>query len=893
MTEQTSERPSLELDNKSEQGFCSTFKALPEKDPNTIRVFERSGGEFYSVHGEDALYIANIFYKTTTVLKYLGGPAGSNKSLPSCTLSRTNAEIFLRDALLKYNLKIEIWFQDSDKKSIPASYPWTLKINASPGNLQKVEDMLFSNTDISESSTIMAVQLKTSGSEKVLGVAYIDASQRTIGVCEFVDNDAYSLLESLIVQLSVKECLIQANENTKNHELSEIYKTILRCNTVATEAKRGMYDTSDLEQDLNRLLGEENSVATKHEFDLKASMSSVAALLKYLSLLSDDSNFGNYTLHEHKLSQFMKLDAAAVEALNLVPTNEDEKRQDLIQIFYDDMSIRDTLKNTHMRSVPDLRRMTKRFKSGKGSLQDMVRIYQVVIKLPALISALEDADTDTQLLQDIFIKPFKDCSEKLQKLQELVETTIDMEMLDRHEFIVKPDFDQNLQDIKQNMDRALNEMSDEHVKVADRLNLEEASRIRNKKAQYIELTTQKNGVYFTTPAFREFSQEYKDLSKSYEKAQSALVKEVLGIVNTYCPMLEIANGIFAHLDVICSLAEASATAPIPYVRPKITEGDQFILNESRHPCIEVQEGVSFIPNDVKMIRGKSEFEIITGPNMGGKSTYIRQIGAIALMAQVGCFVPCAEAEICIFDCVLARVGAGDAQLKGVSTFMAEMLEMSSILKTATRKSLIIVDELGRGTSTYDGFGLAWAISEHIITKLGSFCLFATHFHELTTLAKKYPGVHNLNVTAYIGPGMDAHSAYQTDYLTIVGVCEQSFGIHVAELANFPGSVVRLSKKKAEELEEFENKASGTPDKDTSIISKTQPSNSNKDSHPHSGSTIAKGNEFIEDFLREFASTPNLKTLSPESLTNRVDELLQKHSQTIQDNSWLREIIDTL
>lgn len=331
---------------------------------------------------------------------------------------------------------------------------------------------------------------------------------------------------------------------------------------------------------------------------------------------------------------------------------------------------------------------------------------------------------------------------------------------------------------------------------------------------------------------QSFRREHDQLSSNYDRTQHGLVQEVVNVAASYCPLIEQLASVLSHLDVIVSFAHASVHAPIPYVRPRIHPRGtgNTVLKASRHPCLEMQDDVNFITNDVSLVRNESSFLIITGPNMGGKSTYIRQIGVVALMAQTGCFVPCEEAELTIFDSILARVGASDSQLKGISTFMAEMLETANILKSATSESLIIIDELGRGTSTYDGFGLAWAISQHIITEINCFALFATHFHELTALQEKHPNaVRNLHVVAFIGndDGADAdkdvvmddtptspEEAQRARQVTLLyqvepGICDQSFGIHVAELVRFPQKVVNMARQKARELEDF---SSANPDK---------------------------------------------------------------------------------
>ena len=222
------------------------------------------------------------------------------------------------------------------------------------------------------------------------------------------------------------------------------------------------------------------------------------------------------------------------------------------------------------------------------------------------------------------------------------------------------------------------------------------------------------------------------------------------------------------------------------------------LVESRHPLIEVADPSSCIANGCNMIPGKSNLQIITGPNMGGKSTYIRQIATCILLAHVGCFIPATSANIPLIDCIIARVGASDHQLRGISTFMAEMLEASCMLKTATENSFIIMDELGRGTSTNEGFGFAWAIAEYLAKEINCLCLFATHFHEMTDMEKELPNVKNLYVSA-LAEGEKLTMLYKIKE----GVIDRSYGIHVAEMLKFPEEVLSEARQLAEELENFQ------------------------------------------------------------------------------------------
>jgi DNA mismatch repair protein MutS len=245
----------------------------------------------------------------------------------------------------------------------------------------------------------------------------------------------------------------------------------------------------------------------------------------------------------------------------------------------------------------------------------------------------------------------------------------------------------------------------------------------------------------------------------------------------------------AEVDSISALAETAFLGR--YVRPRVSSSDVLSIKDGRHPVLEkILKGKEFVCNDCLMNGSDRRIFIITGSNMAGKSTFIRQVALITIMAQMGSFVPAAAAEIGIVDRIFTRVGASDRLYQGMSTFMVEMVETANILNNATDRSLIVLDEVGRGTSTFDGVSIAWAVVEHIVQELkGAKALFATHYHELTELSEVMTGVHNYHLSVQEW-GEEIIFLYKVEK----GSCDESFGIHVAKLAGMPATVVKRAKE---------------------------------------------------------------------------------------------------
>jgi DNA mismatch repair protein MutS len=315
--------------------------------------------------------------------------------------------------------------------------------------------------------------------------------------------------------------------------------------------------------------------------------------------------------------------------------------------------------------------------------------------------------------------------------------------------------------------------------------------------QYIRKQTIANGERFITPELKEMEGKILGAEERSVKLEYELFQRVREQVLEQLPRLQKTAAALAQLDVLAAFAETARMHN--YCRPEIGEEGIIEIRDGRHPVLEqMPSGERFVPNDISLDHSERQLLLITGPNMAGKSTFIRQVALITLMAHAGSFVPAASARIDMVDRIFTRIGASDDLARGQSTFMVEMSETANILNNATSRSLIILDEIGRGTSTFDGLSLAWSIVEHLHNVVGAKTLFATHYHELTELAARLPRVKNGNVAV-----REWNDQIVFLRKIVPGATDKSYGIQVARLAGVPKTVLERAREILGNLEESE------------------------------------------------------------------------------------------
>ncbi len=790
----------------------------------------------------------------------LHAPNGNSlKPLDSLTFDRNMARKLTSDALFSMGKHVELYEVSPDgRPNLTAKgTPGALGELESSILISRstVQEAAHSESDY----TVLAVKVRTAKGNKILGIACWDLSKRRLSLSEIQEDSLFSTLESVVVGTNAKE-VVFCEGDLADMEKEKITEVLEQCHAAMSVKPRAVFSqtNSHIALDLETLSG--SKISLSKFLDLKLACVAASGLLRYSNIHEDAQLEGKVRIEELANRKFLQLDSAALKALNVFPRPGDSsktssifglmnctktamgartlrrwltqplqnidainKRLDLVTTFFNDRTMCASLRQDFLRKITDVDAMCNRFtrqKGSKASLSDMVTLYQCSVRLPSIIRCLEHS---SDLIKATFVGPFLELSKELSNFEKLVETTIDLERVDSGEFLVNPGVNEALVDLRRELDNVEHKIKVDLRSIQDSLDLKETIKLERKdglghvyritrkydkhiqgKSKFNILETHKSGIKFQTKALFLLSKKYEELMRKYDVIGSEMRMKTLQVAGSYVDVFLDVSTVLGELDVLSTFANIALEARNTYCRPKILgPGEGLILKSARHPIVEenIDSVDSFIANDMDLRRKAGESGgggvlLISGPNAGGKSTYCWQAGVATLLAHIGAYVPAEEAHVPLTDRILCRVGAGDNHHCGTSTFMAEMLETSSILKNATSNSLVIIDELGRGTGTTDGFGLAYAICSHIANEVKASCLFATHFHELSALTDKIDAVRNYHVNANVAPDGSVTFLYEV----LPGGCDRSFGVNVAASTHFPKSVVSVAKRKADDLE---------------------------------------------------------------------------------------------
>lgn len=481
----------------------------------------------------------------------------------------------------------------------------------------------------------------------------------------------------------------------------------------------------------------------------------------------------------------------------LLDIAELNRRQDAIGWFYDDTLARSQTISL-LGEVADLERLINRIKGGIAAPRELVALRRSLEVIPKLRQTLE--------LIDWLKDELKPCPEVVDLISRAIAEPPDEGGGIREGFV------EELDSLRQASKNAKQYLADLERKEREKTGIKslkvgfnkvfgyyiEVSRpnLPQVPQDYIRKQTLVGGERFFTPELKEYESLILNAEDRIAELEGQIFRQVCHQVGAESERISASANALANIDVFSTLAEVAVR--YNYVRPKLTTDSEIVISEGRHPVVErsLLEG-SFVPNDVYLSNGDAQLIVLTGPNMSGKSTYLRQVALIVLLAQIGSFVPAESVTIGIVDRIFTRIGAREDLPAGQSTFMVEMVETANILNNATPRSLIILDEIGRGTSTYDGLSIARAVAEYIHSypRLGAKTLFATHYHELVELASFLPRVKNFNVAV-----SEERGEVTFLYKIVPGGVDKSYGIHVAKLAGLPKSVVHRAREVLEELE---------------------------------------------------------------------------------------------
>ncbi len=489
-------------------------------------------------------------------------------------------------------------------------------------------------------------------------------------------------------------------------------------------------------------------------------------------------------------------------------------RLDAVEEQKSALILRDRLRS-ELKNIVDLERLMARISLGRANARDLVALKTSADSIPIIKEMLADA---TASLLEVLAESL----DELQDLRQLIGSSIadDPPATLTDGGFIRTGYNSELDELRglsassksfiagiESRERSRTGISSLKVKFNNVFGYfieVSKSNVKSVPADYERRQTLTNAERYTTLELKEYESKVLGAEERISEIEQVLFAGIRQTISVETRRIQAVAHALALLDAVLSLAEVAARRN--YCRPVLTEDDEIYIRTGRHPVIEAT-GERFIPNDSYLNNSTDRLLIITGPNMGGKSVYLRQAALIAILAQIGSFVPADEARLAIVDRVFTRVGASDSLARGRSTFMVEMTETANILNTATPRSLILLDEVGRGTSTFDGLSLAWAIAEylHDNPQHAAKTLFATHYHEMTELAKLLPGVRNYQMAVKEGGG-----AIVFLRRVVEGTASKSYGIEVARLAGLPRTVTERAREILLNLEANELDVTGKP-----------------------------------------------------------------------------------
>ncbi|MBN2018792.1 MAG: DNA mismatch repair protein MutS [Sedimentisphaerales bacterium] len=807
------------------------FHLFKQKYPDCILFFRM--GDFYETFYEDAKTCSKVLGLTLT-----SRDKGSESPVPLAGVPWHAVDGYLRK-MLQAGYKVAVCEQIEDPKTAKGLVKRDVVRVVTPGTL--TDDVLL---EAKKDNFLVAVWQTSSLS----AISWVDVSTGHFFVQQLNEQE---VLDE-IVRLNPAECLLPDRRGELFEAQSKkLAKGIGELTGAAITERPGWYfDPYQAKQRLLKHFG----TTTLEGFGITDTngiiLPPAGALIEYLNETQKTTLAHISSIKKVSRKKFLQIDYTSLHGLEILRTIRTEgakgtlldtldqtltpmggrmfrnwlcrplcdlqaieSRQDAVAELKDsDNQL--ALTRKLLADIADPERIAARIATARAMPRDLVALAQTLRQVPNLRETL--AKLSAQLLMNL-----SNQCDSMDELADLLESAIEPNCPIRvtDGGVMRSGFDKELDELRsisRDGQSWLAEYQKKQIELTgiDRLKVGfnqvfgyyiEVSRSNADKvpADYVRKQTVKNAERYITDELKKYETRALGAEEKALALELKLFEEVRVRAAGFIHRLQALADTIAQCDCLCNLAYIAKRRG--YIRPKITTSSELIIADGKHPVLAEILGAEFVPNDIDLGNQSGDVMIITGPNMSGKSTYIRQAALLVLMAQAGSFVPAKDATIGLVDRIFTRVGASDELIRGQSTFMVEMTETANIINNATSKSLVILDEVGRGTSTYDGLSLAWAITEHVANKIKCRTLFATHYHELTELAELFSNIKNCNVA--VREWMD-----EVVFLhkILPGGTDKSYGIHVAKLAGIPKPILERSKEILAELETaFQKEAAGS------------------------------------------------------------------------------------